>query len=97
LAKSAWGDSVIATDVSAMYVRYRLAGADAINVLAQGVPIDLESMQIGGATRSLLARSGVILIRRADRFELLVERSYARYAENWLTAASGVPVLATST
>lgn len=96
LANAAWGESVIATDVSAMYVCYRLAGVDVIAVLAQGMPIDLESMAIGDCARTVLARTGVIVVRRDHGFELLIERSYARYAENWLAAASGRPVLETT-
>lgn len=95
-ARRDWPEAVIATDVSAMYVRYRLEGDDAIAVLAQGIAIDLEKLPVGFATRTLLARATAILVHRQRAFELLIERSYTRYVEHWLAAASGRSIQASA-
>ena len=83
------------TVVSDAYVSYNIAGEGAVDVLAQGCPLDFDSsiFPVGTCASSVLARGDVLLIRNPARFELLVDRTHATYIWNWLLAAGGSEAL----
>lgn len=78
-------------DVSERYVGVMITGARAADVLAAGCPIDLHprGFPAGSATRTLVGKAEVILLRRDDApaFELLVGRSFAPYLWRFLVNA----------
>jgi sarcosine oxidase subunit gamma len=82
------------TDLSDALVTIAVEGPDAGAVLARGCGLDLRAGSFGAqaCARTRLAQLPV-LIRRpaASRFELVVDRSAARYLQDWLVdAAIGV-------
>ena len=82
------------TDLSDALETIALDGPDAAAVLARGCGLDLREESFGerACARTRLAQLPV-LIRKATaaRFELVVDRSAARYLEDWLRdAAIGV-------
>jgi sarcosine oxidase subunit gamma len=83
------GDAASLTDQSDAFAGLALAGADAAEVLARLVPLDLAPAFFppGRAARSLLRHVPLVLIATAEGFELLVPRSYARTAFEELGAA----------
>ena len=76
-----------ATDVSANYVCFELAGEGALDVLATGCSLDLERMAPGSSAQTLLARAPAILLREEDCWAVLVRRSYGAYMYAWLEDA----------
>lgn len=71
---------------------FEVSGPDAALLLARLCPLDLHRAKFpaGSAARSLLARVPVLVRRPRDdeAFELLVDRSFAAYAEDWLLDAA---------
>jgi sarcosine oxidase subunit gamma len=65
------------TDQSDGWAGLRLSGADAPDVLARLVPLDLALMPEGASARSLLNHAPLLLIRRDDSFEIWSFRSMA--------------------
>ena len=83
-------DAAATVDLSATRVCLELAGARAVDVLAQGCSLDLETSVFppGRCAQTLLARAQIVLHRRADdRFWLLVRPSVAGYLQAWLEDA----------
>ncbi|HSN71272.1 MAG TPA: hypothetical protein VLT59_07175, partial [Steroidobacteraceae bacterium] len=55
--------------------------------------IDVMSLQIGTCVRTRFAGIAVVmLVREQHAFDLLVDRSYARYLAAWLERAAGDPL-----
>jgi sarcosine oxidase subunit gamma len=79
-----------AVDVSAQRTGFRLRGAGARALLAQGCALDLRpaSFPPGSAAQTLLGQSGVLLIVDDDGFRLLVRTSFAGYVADWLLDAT---------
>lgn len=60
-----------------------LEGADAVEILAGECPLDLHprAFPVGRCAQTLLGKSNVMIVREAaDRFAILVRRSFAPYA-----------------
>ncbi len=69
----------------------RVSGKHAAEVLNAGCPIDLAdaSFPVGAATRTLLGKSEIVLIRRAtDRYQVECFRSFAAYVHGFLSEAA---------
>jgi sarcosine oxidase subunit gamma len=81
-----------AVDVSAQRTGFRLRGAGARTLLAQGCALDLRpaSFPPGSAAQTLLGQSGVLLM--AERVEgdvvIAVRTSFAGYVADWLLDAT---------
>lgn len=80
-------------DVSDMYVRIRLSGPEAREVLCQGVSIDLHPSVFapGSTARTAFAKTTAQLycVDDAPTFVITVYRSYQQYALDWLTYSLG--------
>ena len=79
-------------DVSANRTVLEVRGARARDLLAHGVPIDLDprSFAANQCAQTLLAKAQVIIERRGDEaaFHLYVRSSFAGYAAEWLLDAA---------
>jgi sarcosine oxidase, subunit gamma len=79
-------------DVSASRTVLQVRGIGARDVLAQGIPIDLDPRRFlpGTCAQTLLAKSPVIIERRDDgeAFHLFVRSSFAGYVGDWLLDAA---------
>ena len=81
-------DAVV--DVSANRVAFELDGAGAVDLLARGCSLDLDSSVFppGRCAQTLVAQAQVILHRTGDEtFRLLVRPSFAPYLRAWLEDA----------
>ena len=79
------------TSLSAGRVRLRIEGAQARDLLAKGIAIDLHPSQfaVGHSAQTGLHHTGVFLERTAaDTYELFVPRTFAPSIKEWLTDAS---------
>ena len=80
-------------DVSDMYVRIRLSGPEARDVLAQGVSIDIHSRVFppGSTARTGFAKTTAQLhcIDESPTFIITVYSSYRQYVIDWLRWAMG--------
>ena len=77
-------------DISHRQVGFDIAGAAAATVLNSGCPLDLslDAFPVGMSTRTVLAKSDIVLWRRAsERFRLEVNRSFADYVAGYLRMA----------
>ena len=77
-------------DISHRQVGFDIAGGAAAVVLNSGCPLDLSlaSFPVGMSTRTVLAKSDIVLWRQApDRFRLEVNRSFANYVAHYLRMA----------
>ncbi len=77
-------------DISHRQVGFEIAGGAAALVLNSGCPLDLSlvSFPVGMSTRTVLAKSDIVLWRQApDRFRLEVNRSFANYVAGYLRMA----------
>jgi heterotetrameric sarcosine oxidase gamma subunit len=78
--------------LSDLYVGFEIAGSGAIDVLKQGMALDLraESCPVGFAGGTDLWGVAVVLARHEPgRFTVLVDRAHAGYLETWFAAAMG--------
>lgn len=78
------------TDISAGRVVFRLAGPNALDVLAKGCPLDLHPRSAGPGyvAGSVLAKiTALIHLRETDAVDLYVGRSFADYLWAWLEEA----------
>jgi sarcosine oxidase, subunit gamma len=79
-------------DVSANRTVLEIRGARARDLLAHGVPIDLDprSFRTNQCAQTLLAKAQVIIERRGEEaaFHLYVRSSFAGYAAEWLLDAA---------
>ncbi|MBI1245502.1 MAG: hypothetical protein GC202_10890 [Alphaproteobacteria bacterium] len=86
----AFGDGVPgpgAIDLSDAYGGFIVTGAGALDVLMQGIALDLERAPAGFIGRARLGDIGVLLWRTDGGFVLRCERSYAEWLEGWLARA----------
>ena len=85
-------DHAVATVVSDAYMGLRLVAADAMHVLAQGCPLDLDVLSTGTCARTILARVTVLIVHNdIQAYELWVERSHEVYLRGWIDAALELP------
>ncbi|MBM3523062.1 MAG: sarcosine oxidase subunit gamma, partial [Alphaproteobacteria bacterium] len=78
-------------DVGHRQIALTLGGRLAADVLAQGCPLDLDlaAFPVGMCTRTLLAKTEIVLWRREMlRFHVEVARSFGRYAGEWIALAA---------
>jgi sarcosine oxidase subunit gamma len=77
-------------DVSANRTLLEIRGSKARDLLAHGVPIDLDprSFGPGRCAQTLLAKAQVIIERRDSSFFLYARTSFARYVADWLLDAA---------
>ena len=79
------------TDLSDAFVTIALEGPQAIGVLARGCGLDLRAGSFGvkACARTRLAQLPVLIRKSASaRFELVVDRSAAKYLQDWLADAA---------
>lgn len=79
------------TDISAGRTLFRLSGADTLDVLAKGCPLDLHPRVVkpGHVAGSVLARiTALIHLRDADVVDIYVNRSFADHLWVWLEEAA---------
>jgi sarcosine oxidase subunit gamma len=82
-------------DVSSTYTTLHVAGEGSEFLINHGCPLNLslEAFDIGRCTRSLLAKTGIILSRvERKTFEIDVIRSFSAYAARFLQQACLGPV-----
>ncbi len=88
------GAHAVATVVSDSLRIFRLSGADARHVLAQGCALDLHPRVFapGRCARTGLAKTDVLLhqLDDAPTYDIYIDRSYATYLWRWLTEAVGL-------
>ena len=87
-------ETAVVVDVSDHYSVIRIHGSETVDVLAQACGIDLvpESFAPGQCARCSFARTTGIVRPLDDRggYEVIIESSYAQYAEQWLINAIGM-------
>lgn len=88
LRKAAGGAHATVTLVSDASVGFDVTGDDAAAVLAQGCPLDLDSLTADACARTLLGRVPMLVVRIEGGFALWVERSHASHVQAWLEAAA---------
>ena len=80
-------------DVSANRTVLEIRGVRARDLLAHGVPIDLDRRSFGAnrCAQTLLAKAQVIIERKGDEpaFHVYVRSSFASYVADWLLDAAG--------
>ena len=83
----------VAIIVSDHYSVITMQGSETAEVLVQACGIDIhpQEFSIGQCCRCAFARTTAIVrpLDSQDSYELIVESSYARYAEHWLFRAMG--------
>ena len=76
-------------DIGHRQIALRVSGPHAAVILNSGCPLDLEAFPVGMCTRTLLAKTEIVLWRQgADEFQLEVWRSFADYAVQWMMEAA---------
>ena len=78
-------------DISHRQVALQVSGPHAAAILNSGCPLDLDlaAFGIGMCTRTLLAKTEIVLWRKAaDEFQLEVWRSFVDYAVRWMVEAA---------
>lgn len=86
------------TDMSSGNASFTLKGPAARKLLAMGCGIDMHPSAFtpGQCVRTNFALVSLFIVAvEDDRFDLFVDRSYARYLENWIAAAGEDPVIYT--
>lgn len=83
--------SVVVTDA---WTGVEVSGDRAVDLLAEGCPLDLERLADAGAlwcARTVLGRLPVMLAvpERRNGYEIWVDRAYSDYLARWLEAACG--------
>ncbi len=86
-----------AASISDMLAGFEVSGRDAREILGQGTPLDLAPGAFPDDMASGTDFFGApAIVRRRDSaenlFELWIDRSLARFARDWLAAASGGPI-----
>ncbi|MCF6326715.1 MAG: sarcosine oxidase [Devosiaceae bacterium] len=84
-AKLAKNNSHSLVDVSHRTIGIEISGSLAQLALSAGCPLDLENMQIGRCTRTILDKAEIILMKlEQQRYRLEVIRSFAPYVWSFL-------------
>ena len=75
-----------AVDLSHGYQCLRLSGADGFEVLAGGLPIDIDpvSFPVGAVATSVIETITVTVHNRGDAFEIYCKRSYSHSLVEWI-------------
>lgn len=84
-------ETAICAEISDMHVGFEVEGPDRLEVLRQGVALDLAepAFPTDGATCTEIWGVTAIVMRSGEGFLVLVDRSFAGYLENWLLTANG--------
>lgn len=88
------GAGAVCTDLTQARVVLRVSGANARARLARGCPLDLDAIAPGEAAATLLGAFEVVIWRSADladTWDVLVARSFARSARDWLYELESPP------
>ncbi len=89
------GQLFAATDMSSGLTCFSLSGQSSRTLLAMGCGIDMhpDSFGAGQCIRTRFAQVPVFIVATGDiEFNLYVDRSYAHYLHEWLTAAGEDPI-----
>ncbi len=82
------GQHCAIVDVSEARAVLELSGSGAMEILASGCRLDLDTLRPGSCAQTALARAHALLEPREDSvWRLYVGRSYAAYARAWLEDA----------
>lgn len=84
-----------ATDMSSAYVCFALSGPAARTILAMGCGIDMHAgaFMTGYCARTHFANVQLLIVAIDDNsFNLYVDRSHARYLNDWLVSAGDDPI-----
>jgi len=84
--------SFAATDLSDANLTIAVEGPRAVEILVRGCGLDIESLADDACTHTRFAQLPIVLRRAgADRYELIADRSAAKYLFDWLQdAAAGL-------
>ncbi len=75
-------------DVSHRTVAIDISGPAAAMVLNAGCPLNLDTMAVGGCTRTVLDKAEIILMKRAKQhYRVEIVRSFAEYVWRFLASA----------
>lgn len=86
-----------AVDCTSALTIFRLSGSDARDVLASGTGIDLRSNKFKADSCYRTRLAGVtafIVANGEDKFELMIDRSYAGYLKEWLSDTQSIVKIA---
>jgi len=89
------GQLFAATDMSSGLVCFSLSGRSSRTLLAMGCGIDMHpgSFSAGQCIRTRFAQVPVFMVATGNlEFDLYVDRSYAHYLHEWLTATGEDPI-----
>ena len=89
------GQLYAATNMSSGYVCFAISGPAARTVLAMGCGIDMHATAFttGRCVRTRFAQVPLFIVATGNfDFDLYVDRSYANYLQDWLTAAGKDPI-----
>ena len=84
------GDGFAAVDLSHGYQCLRVSGADRFEVLAGGLPIDIDpaSFPVDSVATSMIETITVTVHNRGDAFDVYCKRSYADSLAEWIESAT---------
>jgi sarcosine oxidase, subunit gamma len=85
------GDGGIVVVMSNAHCCLELRGAGLADVMAQIVPLDLDTsaFPIGAATRTAFGRSSALIHRREQQFDIYIDTTVARYGRVLIEACCG--------
>jgi len=89
------GQLFAANDMSSGLACFSLSGQSSRTLLAMGCGIDMhpDSFSAGQCIRTRFAQVPVFMVATGDiEFDLYVDRSYAHYLHEWITAAGEDPI-----
>ena len=89
------GQLYAATNMSSGYACFAISGPAARIALAMGCGIDMHetALTVGRCVRTRFAQVPLIIVATGTSdFDLYVDRSYANYLQDWLTAAGKDPI-----
>lgn len=89
------GQLYAATNMSSGYACFAMSGPAARTVLAMGCGIDMHetAFTTGRCVRTRFAQVPLFIVATGNSdFDLYVDRSYANYLQDWLTAAGKDPI-----
>lgn len=89
------GQLYAATNMSSGYACFAMSGPAARTVLAMGCGIDMHetAFTTGRCVRTRFAQVPLVIVATGNSdFDLYVDRSYANYLQDWLTAAGKDPI-----
>lgn len=90
IGRSLSGQLHVATDMSSGYACFELKGTAVRTVLAMGCGLDLhpDVFTVGRCARTYFAQIALFMVAQSnEHFDLYVDRSQARYFNDWLAAA----------